>query len=245
MAAGYASARPALHPLIIEKLRRRLTESPGLAVDIGCGAGLSTAPLTSFCSSVLGVEPAVQMLPWARRTAPRASFAAARAEVLPLAAGKADLMTAAGSLNYVADLPAAFAEIRRVLRPDGILAVYDFAAGRQFTDSDALADWFAEFHRRYPPPQSEAVPLNPALLERMDSGMGLTWAEPLQLELRMSRESYTNYLLTETNVARAVRRGSQPEEIRGWLTGTLQGVFGEAGNTVKFEGYLCTLRNIR
>lgn len=242
MAAGYARARPTLHPQIVGKLRRILPGPVRSAVDIGCGAGLSAAPLTAFCESVLGVDPAARMLPWARQTAPQANFAAARAEALPLPGSCTDLVTAAGSLNYVKDLPAAFAEVRRVLRPGGVLAVYDFSAGRTFADSQALTLWFEEFRRRYPVPVSQAIPISPTLLRTLDSGMEAVWSEPLLLELEMTRAGYAEYMLTETNVAHAVRLGEPLSRIREWTLSSLDGVFGELPHTVRFDAYLSCLR---
>jgi hypothetical protein len=45
MAAGYAFSRPAVQPHIISRIREdlRLEGPVGRALDIGCGAGLSTA----------------------------------------------------------------------------------------------------------------------------------------------------------------------------------------------------------
>ena len=59
------------------------------------------------------------------------SFAAGVAEAIPLGDRSVDLITAAGSLNYV-DLDVLLPEAARVLMPDGVLVVYDFSAGRSF-----------------------------------------------------------------------------------------------------------------
>src|SRR5512139_2368524 len=103
MAAGYAFSRPPVHPRIIERIRRdlRIERPLARALDIGCGAGRSTAALEPIARHVVGLEPVRGMLAHRRAVAPRASFVVARAEQIPLAAGAFDIVTAAGALNYV------------------------------------------------------------------------------------------------------------------------------------------------
>jgi len=105
MAAGYAQARPPLHPRIIERIRAYLgLESPvSLALDIGCGAGLSTAPLKQLADFSVGLEPSKAMLFSNRLDRLSTCFVAGRAELLPFRSNSVDLATAAGSLNW-ADL---------------------------------------------------------------------------------------------------------------------------------------------
>src|SRR4051794_14959392 len=98
MAAGYATSRPPVHRHI---LRRALTGVVDRALDVGCGAGVSTNALDEFALHRIGIEPAEAMLrPWSTTTALGARFAVACAEAIPLRTGSVDLMTAAGSLNY-------------------------------------------------------------------------------------------------------------------------------------------------
>ena len=147
MASAYAFDRPSVHGQILRSARwSREAES---ALDVGCGAGLSTAVLAPWARRVVGLEPVPAMLAHRRAVAPRASFIIGQAERLPFAARSFDLVTAAGSLNY-ADLPAALAEVARVLTPDGVFLLYDFSTGRRSASSGALAPWFAVFEQRFP-----------------------------------------------------------------------------------------------
>jgi predicted TPR repeat methyltransferase len=54
VAARYARARPQLHDRVVALLEERLPP-PRLALDLACGTGLSTRPLSSFAASVVGV----------------------------------------------------------------------------------------------------------------------------------------------------------------------------------------------
>ena len=139
------------------------------ALDVGCGAGLSTRALEGVARQRTGMEPVEAMLQWTAGVAPGAAFAVGIAESMPFAAHSFDLMTAAGSLNYV-NLDRFFGEAARVLTADGVLVVYDFSPGKTFRQGAGLEDWFARFEERYPPPPSEARFLDPEILARWDSG---------------------------------------------------------------------------
>ena len=68
MAEGYAKARPPLHAHILGRaaelleLRSRIPS----ALDIGCGSGVSTRPLTGLAAEVIGSEPSDMMTARAR-----------------------------------------------------------------------------------------------------------------------------------------------------------------------------------
>ena len=149
LAAAYARDRPPIHEQILRSAR--LGRRADRALDIGCGAGLSTAALAPLTRRAIGLEPVSTMLTHRRTVAPHASFVVGQAERLPFAAGSFDLVSAAGSLNY-ADLPSALAEIARVLTRDGTFLLYDFSTGRRSVSGDELADWFDSFERRFPWP---------------------------------------------------------------------------------------------
>jgi SAM-dependent methyltransferase len=240
--AGYATARPAVHPLVVAMLRQRMgrREPLGVALDIGCGAGLSTAPLDGMARLAVGLEPAAAMLCAHASTAPRAHFAAGAAEALPIRAGAVDLITAAGSLNYV-DLDGFFAEADRVLTPAGAIAVYDFSQGRRFRDSEFLARWFDEFMRRYPKARDNARALDPESLAAAARGFRLAWSERFEAALRLDAAFYENYMMTETNVAYAAAQGTPLAGIREWVRESLAPVFSGKPHDIIFEGYLALL----
>ena len=104
-------------------------------VDVGCGTGaLSEAILdTQDPTSVDGVEPSAGFVRAAiQRLGDRAAVHQAPAEHLPLPDGSADIVVSGLVLNFIPDLPAALAEMRRVA-PDGVVAAYvwDYAGGME------------------------------------------------------------------------------------------------------------------
>jgi SAM-dependent methyltransferase len=242
MAEGYARSRPPVHPRVIELVRahRRLGDPLARALDVGCGAGLSTAPLCSIARHSLGIEPDREMLRWSAAVAPGARFAAGRAEALPVRSGSFDLLTAAGSLNYVR-LDLFFPEAARVLRPRGLLVVYDFSPGRSFPGSDRLDRWFSRFESRYPWPQGQAREITPASLARFCPGFVPDGQEDFAVALPLDPRSYVDYVMTETCVADAVARGAEEAVVRAWCTQTLAEVFEGRPREVLFRGYVAYL----
>jgi SAM-dependent methyltransferase len=245
MAAGYAWSRPAVHARVIELVWRALgrTEPFARALDIGCGAGLSTQALAKIARECIGIEPALSMLTLASQIVPAARFIAAGAEAIPLRDGSVDLLTAAGSLNYV-DLGLFFPEAARVLRRDGMLVVYDFSAGRSFAGSSELDRWFDSFLERYPPPAHEARELNPQILAEIQPVFHVRQQQEFEIALTLSRAFYRDYVMTETNVAAAVRRGTPAEEIRRWCDGTLADFWEGGDREVLFLGYFACLNRV-
>ena len=245
MASGYAAARPPVHRRVIERAQRRLGGKRfRMALDLGCGAGISTAALAGIADRRIGIEPVEEMLRWAPGVAAEAWFAAGAAEAIPVRDGSIDLISAAGALNYAA-LPEFFHEADRVLAPDGMVLVYDFSPGRAFPDSPALEEWFSEFERRYPWPVSEALVLDPAYLAECNPRFTVTQHEKFEIGIALEFEFYIDYMMTETNVAAAIRQGTPEDEIRMWCGDTLRGVFREVEREVLFRGYFACMTRRR
>jgi SAM-dependent methyltransferase len=244
MAAGYAFNRPAVHPHIISKIREdlRLEGRVRRALDIGCGAGLSTAALAPLARCVVGLEPALPMLTHRHSVAPRASFVAARAEHLPFSAGSFDMVTAAGALNYV-DLGLFLPELARVLTPHGVMAIYDFSAGRRLRGSGALNTWYAEFERRYPPKPGYEMDLTQIAYAR--AGLTLQVFERFEVAVPMTMSQYVPYAMSETGVELAVATGVPESEIRTWCEATLADVLGDDARDVLFDAYVAYIRRAR
>lgn len=235
MASGYARWRPPIHPLITEKA----LDFIGLrdvGLDVGCGAGLSTRALQRIAARCIGIDPVEDMI----RSAGDGVFVVAAAEALPLIDSSVDVISAAGSLNYV-DPARFFPEALRVLTSDGVMLVYDFSPGRSFREDGELDDWFEQFRQRYPPPAGAARFLDPGILGELATGFLSVHSEEFTLAVKLTPEFYLEYMLTETSVSYAVRSGIRADSIRQWSADSLAKIF-VTPRDVLFRGYFVILR---
>jgi 2-polyprenyl-6-hydroxyphenyl methylase / 3-demethylubiquinone-9 3-methyltransferase len=119
--AGPAGVLHAMNPVRLDFYLAALGEAPGrLVLDAGCGGGLVAKGLAEAGAHVVGVDQLPACLLVARRAVP-AGFqpAVGQLERLPFADASFDAVVAADVLEHVPDLPAAVAELARVLRPGG------------------------------------------------------------------------------------------------------------------------------
>jgi SAM-dependent methyltransferase len=100
---------------------------PGQRVlDVGCGTGVlacAAAERVGPQGHVTGLDPNPQMLAVARRKPGAVVWQEGRAEALPFDDASFDAVVSQFALMFVESKPAAIAEMRRVLRPQGRLAV--------------------------------------------------------------------------------------------------------------------------
>ena len=238
MARAYAFDRPSVHGHLLRSAR--LTREAEWALDVGCGAGVSTAVLAPLARRVVGVEPVSGMLAHRRAVAPQAIFIVGRAESLPFAARSFDLVTAAGSMNYT-DLPSALAEIARVLTDDGVFLLYDFSTGRRSTSGDELSKWYDAYEQRFPASPGWR-PLDPRTLPLAAHGLSLLDYAEVETPLPMNLDAYLRYVLSESGVYDAVARGvCSDDAARDWCGETLTPLFSDGELTVIFPGYIATI----
>ena len=102
--------------------------APGRALDLASGTGDIAIALRSRGWRVTGLDVTHRMLELARAKtgAEHVRFVTADMMALPFAAGAFDLVTTGYGIRNVPRIEPALAEIRRVLRPGGVLLSLDF-----------------------------------------------------------------------------------------------------------------------
>jgi SAM-dependent methyltransferase len=154
-AEAYAAFRPTYPDALIHFLA---SAAPGhdLAWDCATGNGQAAVPLAEWFTRVVATDGSAAQLAHARPH-PRVEYRLATEAASGLDSGAADLVTVAQALHWL-DLDAFYPEARRVLKPDGVVAVWCYGGCRVGPDIDPVLDWFyAERVGRYWPPERRHV----------------------------------------------------------------------------------------
>lgn len=116
-ARAYHAARPGYPDALVDWMLAPAGSTALRVADVGAGTGVLSRPLAARGHRVLALDPAVAMLALAGVPA-----AVARAERLPLPDRSVDAVTVGQAFHWF-DAPRALAEVARVLRPGGVLAM--------------------------------------------------------------------------------------------------------------------------
>jgi len=141
-AAQYAAFRPVYPDALIDHISA-LSPRRALALDCGTGSGQAAASLATRFDRVVATDRSSEQLRHAV-AAPNLEYRGTAAEDSGLPDGSVDLVTAAQALHWF-DIPAFFREARRVLAPDGVIAVWGY--GDPILHEPALQTALHEFNR--------------------------------------------------------------------------------------------------
>ncbi len=118
----------------LRALQRALEPLAGRRVlDLGCGKGRFAAHLEADGAEVIGLDLSAAML----AAAPRLARVRGSARRLPFAPATFDAVVAVEVFEHLADVVGVLGEVRRVLRPGGVVAIVDKNAG----SLNALRPW--------------------------------------------------------------------------------------------------------
>ncbi len=123
----YAVIYKAMADSLLERLALVKLE-PKIIIDLGCGTGYLTVQLAKRYpeAKVIGIDAAVNMLQVARQKDSTIDYDQAWAEQLPLSSASVDLVVSNALLPWCNDLLAAFYEVNRVLKPEGLFLFTSF-----------------------------------------------------------------------------------------------------------------------
>ena len=119
VAAEYAVLRPSYPADAVMFL---LGHSRRRVLDLGAGTGLLTAVVRAAGHEVIAVDPAAPMLAQLSARLPDVRTVVGTAEQVPLADGSVDAVVSGQAAHWF-DPPAAAAEMRRLLRPGGVVGL--------------------------------------------------------------------------------------------------------------------------
>jgi SAM-dependent methyltransferase len=154
-ATDYAKYRPRYPAALFEYLAS-LTPQHERAWDCATGNGQAAFGLASFFEQVIATDASEAQL----RSAPRhekISYRLATAGRTDIESRSVDLVTVAQALHWF-DLEAFYAEVRRVLKPSGVLAVWAYNLLEIAPEIDAkLKEFYSETVGPYWPPERRFV----------------------------------------------------------------------------------------
>jgi SAM-dependent methyltransferase len=123
-ATDYDELRPTYAPEAIRWVAERAGLEPGsLVVDLAAGTGQLSRRFVQLGVRVVAIEPAANMRAVLATNLPDVTAVPGTADAIPLGDGEVDAVVVGNAFHHF-DAEAAFAEIRRVLRPGGALALF-------------------------------------------------------------------------------------------------------------------------
>ena len=243
LAQAYAWHRPAVHPLVLAQLRAALGDELPVAhaLDAGCGAGASTAALLPLARQVTGLDPFLPMLQAARSRVPQADFVQGRLEAIPCPGASFDLVASAGAINYT-EPRLALAELARVLKPGGWLALYDFSDGRPQSEEGRTNDPVAAKRKAYP--SSGGYALDLPGLPFNEHGLTLSSQQRFAFDLPMTAQQYLDYMMGDTGVEAAMAAGAAEPDVRAHMAQLVDRAFAGRDCAVRFSAELVVARRV-
>lgn len=157
-ADDYTRYRPTYPPAMFAWLAG-LTSRHELAWDCGCGNGQAAIGLAPYYEKVMATDPSQQQI---ENAIPheRISYAVARAEESGLDPACIDLVVVAQALHWF-DFERFYAEVRRVTRPEGVLAAISYGEVRVEGEPDrVVSHFYHDLIGPYWPPERRYVDEN-------------------------------------------------------------------------------------
>jgi ubiquinone/menaquinone biosynthesis C-methylase UbiE len=163
LAAKYADFRPH-YPNELFEFLAKTAPRPNLVWECACGTGQATHGLAAQFDHVIATDASAQQINSAKPN-PKVEYRLAPAEVSGLPDQSIDLIAVAQAMHWF-NLEKFYAELKRVLRPDGLLAVWIYGACE--TENSSINELLHRYHYQtigpYWPPEREYVENNYATL---------------------------------------------------------------------------------
>lgn len=205
-AAQYRAARPSYPPRLFEVLAAH-APARECAWDAGCGNGQASVALAGHFQRVMASDPSAEQIANAQPHE-RVQYTVAAAEHSGLDAGSMDLVTVAQALHWF-DVDAFHAEVRRVLKPGGIIAEWGYGECSVSVEVDAV------FQVLYEDVLGAYWPAERRHIENAYADLAFPFetvaVPPLEMQTRWTLSHYLGYLASWSALQRFRReQGSNP-----------------------------------
>lgn len=198
-AGAYERARPSYPQDAVDHTVEQLhIGSASRVVDLAAGTGKFTRLLVPTGATLVAVEPVAGMRAVLADGAPGVEVLEGTAEAIPLEDGSVDAVVCAQAFHWF-DGPAALAEIRRVLKPGGGLAVI-------FNIRDESVPWVAELTeitgvRNAPRPHHTEARRAFAGFVAGDGGYGPVTVAQFRYEQELDEEALVERVVSQSWIA--------------------------------------------
>jgi SAM-dependent methyltransferase len=212
-AADYAKFRPR-YPSELFRYLASISPRNALAWDCATGSGQAAVELANVFEQVIATDASEKQVANAEPH-PRVEYRVAPAERSGLRAQSVDLVTIAQALHWF-ELDRFYAELRRVLRPQGVIAAWAYKLARIAPAIDELVShYYSEVVGEYWPAERVLV----EKFEELPFGFDEVAAPPFEMAAEWKVEQLLGYLRTWSATQRfmAAEERDPLEEIEGEL----------------------------
>jgi ubiquinone/menaquinone biosynthesis C-methylase UbiE len=218
VSAQYAASRPR-YPDALFAFLAQASASRRCVWDAGCGSGQASVGLAAHFERVIATDASASQIANAEPH-PRIEYSVAAGTNPGLSDHSIDLVTVAQALHWF-DRPAFYADVARVLKPDGLLAAWTYGLTTIAPETDhAVVTWYRDALGPYWPPERQ-------LVEDRYRDIDFPYAQlpvpALTMTAHWTRDQFVAYLGTWSAVKEfSVRHGGDalslvvPELVRSW-----------------------------
>jgi len=200
VSSHYADSRPT-YPAELYAYLQGLCAAHHIVWDCGAGSGQASRALVDYFDQVIATDASPQQISQAAPH-PHIDYRVAPAEESGLADHSVDLITVAQALHWF-DFDRFFNEVRRVLKPNGVLAIWSY--GRQIVHDHAVNEVFQRFYSEvvgaYWPPERRhveegyrSIQFPFSLLDTPSFEMKAMWDLPQFISYLRSWSATANYI---------------------------------------------------
>lgn len=203
--AEYSAFRPSYPAGLIDRI---VGLAPGrdLAWDCATGNGQAAAQLASHFARVLATDASASQLS-AAKAHPRIAYRIAPEDDSSAEDGSIDLVTVAQALHWL-DLTRFYGEVRRVLKPGGLIGVWCYGPVEVNEEIDAVLHWFDyERLRRFRAPELDHVR---TAYRDIEFPFAEIPAGPFTMTMTATRDQFLGFVRTWSAVASARAAGDDP-----------------------------------
>jgi SAM-dependent methyltransferase len=190
-------------------------------LDIGCGTGAFSELILAHCApkALSGIDPSSAQVDFARTKLPTADVRVTDSMAVPFADGAFDVVASALVLHFIPDRSLAFAEMKRVACPGGLVGAYTW---KRTPDADFAP--YAAMLRAFrsigiEPTRSPTVPeQTPDGLRGSAEAAGFMEVEVTEIEASQSFQDFGEYWQVQTlpvsPIGRAATALDEPDRAR-------------------------------